>query len=186
MNFMNEDKYMTLKWATLIAGLVLGLAGSAVSIANAQQSLGPTTVVQLTGLVGVKDNAKGILSIENTNLHFAHGKTRCDISATSIEDVVTGKDSQEAVGKTIGTLSMAAPYGGGRFLSLFRTKLDTLTIRYRDSDGGLHGAIFTMPVGKADEIKKELLAIGAHASAGESSAAASTSASPSSNEEQKQ
>ena len=83
-------------------------------------------------------------------------------------------------------LSMAAPYGGGRFLSLFRTKIDTLTIRYRDAEGGLHGAIFTMPVGKADGIKKELLASGAHTTAGESSPAASTSASPFSQEERKQ
>jgi hypothetical protein len=177
---------MTLKWATNFAGLVLVFAAFVVSIANAQQSVGPTTVVQLTGLAGVKDGAKGTLSVEDRNLHFAHGKTRSDLSATSIEDVVTGKDSQEAVGETVGMISMAAPYGGGRFLSLFRKKIDTLTIRYLDADGGLHGAIFTMPVGKADEIKKELLASGAHATAGESSAAASTSASPSSKKEQKQ
>ena len=177
---------MRLKWATLFAGLVLVFAGSVVSIANAQQSQGPTTVVQLTGLAGVKDNAKGILSVGNGNLHFVHGKIGSDVSATSIEDVVTGNDSQEAVGKTIGMLSMAAPYESGRFLSLFRTKIDVLTIRYRDAGGGLHGAIFTMPVGKADGIKKELLASGAHTTARESSAAASTSASPFSQEERKQ
>jgi len=177
---------MTLKWAPLFGWLVLVFAGSLISIANAQQSLGPTTVVQLTGLAGVKDNAKGVLSVENRNLHFVRGKTRSDVSATSIEDVVTGSDSREAVGKTVGTLSMAAPYGGGRFLSLFRTKIDTLTIRYRDAHGGLHGAIFTMPVGKAEEIKKELLASGAHTNVGESSEAASTSASLSSKKEQKQ
>jgi len=67
---------MTLKWATLFAGLVLAFAGSVVFHRNAQQSHGPTTVVQLTGLAGVKDNAKGILSVENRNLHFVHGKTR--------------------------------------------------------------------------------------------------------------
>jgi hypothetical protein len=177
---------MTLKRATLFAGLVLVFAGSVVSVANGQQSSAPTNVVQVIGLEGVKDNAKGILSVENGNLHFVHSKTGSDVSTTSIEDVVTGGDSQEAVGKTIGTLSMAAPYGGGRFLSLFRTKIDTLTIRYRDADGGLHGAIFTMPVGKAEVIKKELLASGAHTTAGESSAPASTSASPSPQEEQKQ
>jgi hypothetical protein len=177
---------MTLKWATLFAGLVLFLAGPVVSIANAQQSPGPTPVVQVTGFAGVKDNAKGTLSVENGNLHFVHGKTGSDVSAASIEDVVTGNDSQETVGKTVGTLSMAAPYGGGRVLSLFRTKIDTLTIRYRDADGGLHGAIFTMPVGKADGIKKELLASGAHTTAAESKSAASTSASPSNQEENKQ
>jgi hypothetical protein len=49
-------------------------------------------------------------------------------------------------------------------LPLFRKKLDTLTIQYRDADGGLHGALFTMPRGKADAIKKELVAQGAHTS----------------------
>jgi hypothetical protein len=57
---------------------------------------------------------------------------------------------------------MAAPYGGGRFLSLFRNKIDTLTVEYRDADGAFHGAIFMMPVGTAEEIKKELIAQGAH------------------------
>jgi hypothetical protein len=177
---------MTLKRPTLLAGIVLFLAGSVISVANAQQSPGSTNAVQVIGLEGVKEGAKGILSVENRNLHFVHGKTGSDVSATSIEDVVTGGDSQETVGKTIGTLSMAAPYGSGRFLSLFRTKIDTLTIRYRDADGGLHGAIFTMAVGKADGIKKDLLASGARTTAGESNAAASTSATPSSKEEQKQ
>ena len=44
---------------------------------------------------------------------------------------------------------------------MFRTKLDSVTIKYRDTDGGLHGAIFTMPVGQAEVIKKDLLAQGA-------------------------
>lgn len=182
---MNEDKYMTLRWATLFAGLVLVVAGSVVSIAGEQQSPGPTTAVQLIGLAGVKDGAKGTMSVENGNLHFVHRKATSDVSATSIEDVVTGGDSQKAVGKTIGMISMAAPYGGGRFLSLFRTKIDTLTIRYRDADGGLHGAIFTMPVGKADGIKKELQSTSAHSAPGESSEATSKSVSPSSQEERK-
>jgi hypothetical protein len=82
-------------------------------------------------------------------------------------------------------MSMAAPYGGGRFLSLFRTKMDTLTIRYRDLDGGLHGAIFTMPVGTADFIKKELVAQGAHTSAsGEQNAAPAASTNSPKKEEQ--
>jgi hypothetical protein len=184
---MNEGKHMTLKLAALFSRLVLVLAGSLVSMANAQQISRPTSVVQLTGLAGVKDNAKGTLSVESGNLHFVRGKTSSDVSASSIEDVVTGADSQETVGKTVGMLSMAAPYGGGRFLSLFRTKIDTLTIRYRDVDRGLHGAIFTMSAGTADEIKKGLLANGAHATAVEdSNPAALTPSSSSPNKEPKQ
>ena len=37
----------------------------------------------------------------------------------------------------------AAPYGGGRVVSLFaHKKYDTLTLEYVDVDGGVHGAIF--------------------------------------------
>ena len=68
---------------------------------------------------------------------------------------------------------MAAPYGGGRFLSLFRKKIDTLTVQYCDPDEGLHGAIFTMPVGAAKAIKTELVSGGAHtATRGEPATAA--------------
>jgi hypothetical protein len=138
-------------------------SGLGISVCNAQESSQLVKAVQLIGLTGVKENAKGTLKVENGNLHFVRGKTNAEVSATSIQDVVTGADSEKAVGKTIGMLSMAAPYGGGRFLSLFRKKIDTLTIQYRDVDGGLHGAIFTMPVGSSELIKTELLAQGAHA-----------------------
>jgi hypothetical protein len=128
----------------------------AISGVNAQQS--PTVkAVQLTGLPGVKENAKGNLTVENGYLHFLSGKTTSEVRATSIEDVVTGTNSQKAVGKTLGTLSMAAPYGGGRVVSLFRKKIDTLTVEYRDAEGALHGVIFTMPLGTADAIKKGLI-----------------------------
>ena len=85
-----------------------------------------------------------------------------DVNASSIRDVVTGVDSQKAVGKTLGTISMAAPYGGGRVVSLFRKKIDTLTVEYRDADGALHGVIFTVPPGTANGIQKELIVQGAH------------------------
>ena len=177
---------MKFKWASLFSALVFAIAGSAVSLASAQQSQGSTNVVHLTGLAGVEENAKGILSVENGTLHFVHGKTVSDVNAASIEDVVTGGDSQETVGKTIGTLGMAAPYGSGRVLSLFRTKIDSLTIQYRDSDGGLHGAIFTMATGKADGIKKDLLATGAHSISRKPNVDEPASASTLSQEERKQ
>jgi hypothetical protein len=140
----------------------LSVAVVTISGVNAQQSPPVMKAVQLTGLPGVKENAKGKLSVENGSLRFISGKTASDVNASSIQDVVTGSDSQKAVGKTIGMLSMAAPYGGGRVLSLFRKKIDTLTVEYRDADGAFHGVIFTMPPGTADAIKKELIAQGAH------------------------
>ena len=118
-------------------------------------------VVVIKGLPGVKDNTKGTLIIGEGSMHFAHEAVKSDLATHSIDDVVTGDDSQRVIRGTVGTLSWFAPYGAGRFLSLFRSKLDTVTIKYRDTDGGLHGAIFTMPVGQAEVIKKDLLAQGA-------------------------
>jgi hypothetical protein len=57
---------------------------------------------------------------------------------------------------------MAVPYGGGRVLSLFtHEKFDSLTVEYRDDNGGLHGVLFTMPKGRALDVKKQLVALGA-------------------------
>jgi hemolysin-activating ACP:hemolysin acyltransferase len=167
----------------------VALFGAVVVISGVNAQQGPTVVnvVQLTGLPGVKENAKGKLSVENGNLHFTSDKAISDVSASSILDVVTGSDSQKAVGKTIGMLSMAAPYGGGRMVSLFRKKIDTLTVQYLDADGGLHGAIFTMPVGSADVIKKDLLTQGAHTTAPPEPTASTVAhpSSPSANKEQR-
>jgi len=177
---MIKERCMTFRSATVLVGVGLLFTGLVIPVANAQQASGPVKVVQLTGLAGVKDNAKGTLGVENGQLHFVHGKASSEVSAASIQDVVTGADSQRTVGGTIGVVSMAAPYGGGRVLSLFRSKIDTLTVQYRDADGGLHGAIFTMPVGTADVIKKELVAQGAHTTApGDSTPAANSNTSPS-------
>ncbi len=120
--------------------------------------------MQVVGLTGLKQNTKGNLKVENGSLTFASSKTTCEVPAASIQDVVTGADSQRVIGGTVGTLSRLAPYGGGTALSLFRSKLDIITIQYRDPDGGLHGAIFTMHVGKGESIKEALLAQGAHTS----------------------
>lgn len=146
----------------LVSLVVATLPAVAISGVNAQQSPTVMKVVQLTGLPGVKENAKGKLSVENGNLHFTSNKTSSDVTASSIQDVITGTDSQKAVGKTLGTLSIAAPYGGGRVVSLFRKKIDTLTVEYRDADGAYHGVIFTMPLGTANGIQKELIVQGAH------------------------
>jgi hypothetical protein len=154
---------MTLRRATVFACVALNFGGLVISIGNAQQAAEHVKAVQLIGLAGVKHDAKGMLSVVDGNLHFVHAKTSSDVSATSIQDVVTGGYTEKTVGKTIGMISMAAPYGGGRFLSLFRKKIDTLTVQYRDADGGLHGAIFSMPVGAADVIKKGIVAQGPRA-----------------------
>jgi hypothetical protein len=149
----------------LVIAVALFSCSPLISIGHTQQAQTETEAVQVIGLAGLKENTKGRLMIVNGTLRFIYARGNADVAATSIEDVVTGKDSQRVIGGTSGTVaSLAAPYGSGSALALFRKKLDTLTIQYRDFDGGLHGAIFTMPRGKADSIKKELVAQGAHTS----------------------
>lgn len=144
----------------IVAGLFWG---PLICVSHAQQVQTESQAVQLIGLAGLEQNTKGRLTVLNGSLRFTYAKGTAYVSAATIEDVVTGKDSQQVIGGTVGRVaSLAAPFGSGRALSLFRRKLETLTIQYRDEDGGLHGAIFTMPVGKAESIKKELIAQGAH------------------------
>lgn len=177
---------MITKSKSFLPTVSLFVAALASSDIRAQQSSQSVKAVQVIGLPAVKENTKGTLIVENGNLRFMHGKGISDISTRLIQDIVTGTDSQKAVGKTVGTISMAAPYGGGRFLSLFRKKIDTLTVEYRDADGAFHGVIFRTPSGKADAIQKELIAQGAHTTLNREDAEAAKPSTGSSPKEQMQ
>ncbi len=122
----------------------------------------PTKSTAIIGLGGVKEKTAGTLNVEDGKLCFVHSGNKSQIPAAAIADVVTGEDSQRVIRGTLGTLSMFAPYESGRAISMLRSKIDILTIQYRDDDGGLHGVIFTMPVGAAEPIKQELITQGAH------------------------
>src|SRR5271157_4443932 len=79
----------------MLLSLLLSL-GAFISISRAQQA--PATpasieVVQVIGLVGVKQNTKGSLKVENGSLTFAHSKSNCEVAAASIRDVVVSVPS---------------------------------------------------------------------------------------------
>jgi hypothetical protein len=109
---------------------------------RAQSSKPDNKAIELTGLPG-RDDAKGKLTVETENCISFMAKGS-DVSAASIEDVVTGEDTQAAVGKTVSNLSMAAPYGSDAFWRCF-AQVRHATIRYRDENGALHGVIFALP-----------------------------------------
>jgi hypothetical protein len=146
-----------------LASILFLLAASLTPQIIAQQPAASTDAVQVLGM-GLKDNSKGRLEVTEGALRFQSAKNSVTVDVACIEDVVTGRDSERMLRGPVGTLSMLAPYGGGRVLSLMRTKLDTITIEYRDSDGALHGAIFTMHPGDAEAVKQALLALGARTS----------------------
>jgi len=130
----------------------------------AQQPAGTLKVEHQIGFELAKANEKGTLAIQNGSLQYTHNKESMNIPASSIEDVFTGADSQRTIGGTLGTLTMLAPYGGGRVVSMFRNKVDVIILYYRDANGGFHGSIFLLPQGTSNQFKKDLLAAGAHAS----------------------
>jgi hypothetical protein len=121
--------------------------------------------MHVLGLEGVRRNLHGILTAEPTGLNFKASDAHGAVAIASIQDVFTGQDSRQVGGKVLTLAKMGVPYGGGRAISLFsHERVDSLTIEYRDANGALHGAIFTMPPGKAAVLKKDLVALGAHAS----------------------
>ena len=127
---------------------------------------GPTTsdVHHLLGLDDIKRNAKGKLTIQNGAMQFDAGKKEVKVPTASIEGIFSGEETTQALG-TVGAIGkVAAPYGGGRVLSLLlRTKVDVLTVAYRDANGAFHGVIFTLPKGQAAQVRAQLVAEGARA-----------------------
>src|SRR5712664_3097847 len=85
---------MTPRRTAVLVSVAWLFAGMETSIGNAQQTPAPVKAVQLIGLTGVKQNAKGTLKVENGNLQFVQGKTNVDVTAASIQDVVTGDDTR--------------------------------------------------------------------------------------------
>lgn len=108
----------------------------------------------VTGLPGIKNKSTGNLSIDKGDLHFVGSKNAADIPLSSVTDVATGSDKQGGADATSD--------GNGRFLRPVHSKRDSLTIQYRDANGGLRGVIFTMPVGQAEPFKQRLVKAGAH------------------------
>jgi len=152
--------------AILLVVCALAISAAAQQPAAAASADG-VKVTHLIGLGKVPRNAKGTLTLEGDKLHFtgSGANATSELAVGTIEDVQTADDSKRLIGGVIGTLSMFGPYGSGRFLSLFRTQIDVLTIEYRDANGGLHGAIFTMADNMAQPLKDKLVAAGAKAEA---------------------
>jgi hypothetical protein len=125
----------------------------------------PTQATHVLGLEHVKRGAKGSLVVEDQILRFESGASTATIRIPSIQDVFTAEESQEMVrGKKAIVVEMAMPYESSRIVSLLASrKIDDLTMEYRDSNGALHGVIFTLPKGRAPALKRLLVAHGAHA-----------------------
>jgi hypothetical protein len=120
-------------------------------------------------LPNTKNDCKGTLSIQDNLLQFQQsGKPVAQIDIASVRHVFLGEESMQVGGVPMKIGKAAAPYGGGRVVSLFaHKKYDTLTLEFVDSDGGVHGAILQVTKGQGELVRNELLARGASSSPGE-------------------
>lgn len=147
----------------ILATTAFSFSGSSAAPQDASNSTIPG-VKSVIGLENIKPGTTGTLISLPTGLQFSTGKAKANIAMPSIQDVFTGQESRQDVTGVGGTLVEAAiPYGGGRFVSLFSHKVDVLTVEYVDSNGGFHGAIFVLSVGKATAVRNQLITQGAKA-----------------------
>jgi hypothetical protein len=102
------------------------------------------------------------LSVQNDALQFQqNGKPGAQVKIGSVRDVFLGGESKQVGGLPMTLGKTAAPFGGGRVVSLFAHKnYDTVSLEYVDVDGGIHGAIFQLKKGQGELVQKELTAQG--------------------------
>jgi len=156
---------MTRRLACLAVAGAFCLATCSVALGqDAAKPATPNRVRSVLGFEDLKSNESCAVEVTASAIRLKGEKSTVEIATSSINDVLTGDDSARLVGGFLGTLTMFAPYSSGRFLSLFRKKLDTLTIEYRDAQGGIHGGILSMKSGSAATLKKQLVDAGAHTS----------------------
>jgi len=103
------------------------------------------------------------LSVQDDSLQFQqNGKPAAQVKIGSVRDVFLGGESKQVGGLPMTLGKAAAPFGGGRVVSLFaHKKYDSLSLEYVDADGGIHGAIFQLTKGQGELVKNELIAQGA-------------------------
>jgi hypothetical protein len=124
-------------------------------------------VRHIAGLEAIKTNASGKLTVQDGAMDFKSGTTENKVPVSAIENIFIGTETTQSGGKKgqlVKTAAIAAPFESGKALTiLMRTKVDILTVSYHDSDGGLHGAIFALPIGQAEPMRAQLVQAGAHA-----------------------
>jgi hypothetical protein len=148
-------------WAVL---LCCSLTASAQKITPEGDTSAPFSIraTHLLGFANARNNSTGTLSIQDNSLQFQqNGKPSAKVKIVMVRDVFLGAESKQVGGLPMTLGKTAAPFGGGRVVSLFaHKKYDTLTLEYVDADKGIHGAIFQLTKGQGEVVKNELIAQG--------------------------
>ena len=134
------------------------------SAAGAPASGSTLHVTHILGFERISKNANGDLSIQGDALRFQKSNgSSAQIPVASIRELTLGEHDKQVGGVPMTLAKGAAPYGGGRVISLFsHKKYDTVTVEYLDSNGGFHGAVVQLGRGQGEALKSELETAGAH------------------------
>ena len=157
-----RSTYGVLSLCTFLLGCSIAACAQSTATAASAGTLFSVRTTHLLGFPNTKSNCNGILSIKEDTLQFQQAAKRsAEVKIPAIQGVFLGGESKQVGGVPMKVGKMAAPFGGGRVISLFaHKKYDTLTVEYVDSDGGLHGAIFQLSKGEAAHVKNELVSRG--------------------------
>ena len=162
-------------WTCVILSACWGIPTIAQSTSEPTIATGAHDVraTHILGFADARKKANGTLSIQAETLQFqSSGNPAVEVRIGSVQDVVVGEMSKQVGGLPMTMGKAAAPYGGGRVLSLFaHRRYDSLAVQYADADGGIHGAIFQMHKGEGELLRKELVAKGARVNQTEAGAA---------------
>ena len=122
-----------------------------------------TRATHLLGFANATNNSTGTLSVQDDSLQFQqNGKPGARVNIALVRNVLLGTESNQVGGLPMTLGKTAAPFGGGRVVSLFAHKnYDTLTLEYVDAAEGIHGAIFQLTKGQGELVKNGLIAQGA-------------------------
>ena len=139
-----------------------GLLAQSDSAAGTPASRSTLHVTHILGFEGISKNANGDLSIQGEALRFQKSNgSSAQLTIGSIQGLSIGEQDKQVGGMPMTLAKAAAPYGGGRVVSLFsHKKYDTVTLEYLDPNGGLHGAILQLNKGEGEVLKRQLEAKG--------------------------
>ena len=150
-------------WLSIVL-LCCSLTAPAQKIAQPGDTSAPFSIraTHLLGFANARNNSAGTLSVQDDSLQFQqNGKPAAKVKIASVQAVFLGGESKQVGGLPMTLGEAAAPFGGGRVVSLFaHKKYDTLSLEYVDADKGIHGAIFQLKKGQAEIVKNELMAQG--------------------------
>jgi len=158
-----QDRHHALWLSTML--LCCGLTAPAQQITQRGDTSAPfrTRATHLLGFANARNNSTGTLFVQDDSLQFQQeGKPVAKVTIVLVRDVFLGAESKQVGGLPMTLGKTAAPFGGGRVVSLFaHKKYDTLTLEYVDADEGIHGAIFQLTKGQGELVRNELIARGA-------------------------